>query len=245
MCNYSADRSIDRTRFYEPRVFDDRAQLLFVSLLEKSRGFETWSSGQARIRSRSLRLASGDLGQQGELTTNTTVIFVFFQVRPGRPFSRDRPGSRDTRITWRTRISPSSARSAAGVTRSNPACRSIWGTSAAAAGTSAVSYAGAVLRRMSVCAVTWCRATTFISRQGSSVSGRSSSEEFVISLPKISKIVRSWNVRLSRIEFITSGTKILRRHLCEEWLKWTRLFNDCTTYCVFPQRLFVVYRRRF
>lgn len=153
MCSYLADRSFDRSierRFYEPRVFDDRAKLL----LEKSRGFETWSSGLARIGSRSLRLASGDLGQQGELTTNTTVIFVFFQVRPGHPFSRDRPENRDTHITWRTRISPSSARSADGVTRSSQACRSIWGTSAAVVETSAASYAGAVLRRTLVCAVT-------------------------------------------------------------------------------------------
>jgi len=138
----SADRSIDRTIDSTSRVFSTTQTSSKCDL--------------AQIRSWSLRLASGDLGQQGELTTNTTVIFVFFQVWPGRAFNRDRPGSRDTRITWRMRISPSSARSVAEVTRSSPVCRSIWGTSAAVAGTSAVSYAGAVLRRTSVCAVIWC-----------------------------------------------------------------------------------------
>lgn len=151
---------------------------------------------------------------------------------PGWPLSRDRPGSRDTRITWRKRISPSSARSAAGVTRSSPVCRSIWSTSAAVAGTSPASCAGGVLRRTLVYAVTWCRATTFLSRRGSRVAGRSSSEDPAISL---SKIVRSWNARLSRIEFTIPEAEALRR-LSEEWLKWTRLFNDCIIYLVFPRK---------
>lgn len=95
--NYSVGRSVEILR--AGMLSTNRAEISSRALsreVERRRNMN--SRGLAQIRSRSLRLASGDPGQQGDLTTNTTVIFVFFQVRPGRPLSRDRPESRDTRI---------------------------------------------------------------------------------------------------------------------------------------------------